>query len=88
MLEQNDKGSPLDEENFKVDIKSLREKLNMDIYQFSEFFGFKPHLVEKWEAGLEIPKKAYERGLLVLVDDDPINAFNKISHYKSSSNIK
>jgi DNA-binding transcriptional regulator YiaG len=68
--------SPASEENFNVDIKNLRERLNMNITQFSEFFGFKPHQVEKWELGEEIPKKGYERGLLVLVDDDPEKAYN------------
>lgn len=71
--------APFGEEVPEVDIKSIREKLNMSRPQFADAFQLNMHSVRNWELGLREPSKSIQ-SFLRLIAADPVDAFNKLHH--------
>jgi putative transcriptional regulator len=54
----------------EVDVKSIRNKLNMTQSRFSETFGFSLDAIKHWEGGRRTPE-APARTLLTVIDKNP-----------------
>src|SRR6266545_3917623 len=54
----------------KVDVKSIRNKLNMTQSRFSDTFGFSLDAIKHWEGGRRTPE-APARTLLTVIDKNP-----------------
>jgi putative transcriptional regulator len=54
----------------KVDVKSIRNKLNMTQARFSSTFGFSLDAIKHWEGGRRTPE-APARTLLTVIDKNP-----------------
>jgi putative transcriptional regulator len=54
----------------EVDVKSIRNKLNMTQSRFSETFGFSLDAIKHWEGGRRKPE-APARTLLTVIDKNP-----------------
>jgi putative transcriptional regulator len=54
----------------EVDVKSIRNKLNMTQTRFSETFGFSLDAIKHWEGGRRTPE-APARTLLTVIDKNP-----------------
>jgi putative transcriptional regulator len=54
----------------EVDVKSIRNKLNMTQSRFSDTFGFSLDAIKHWEGGRRTPE-APARTLLTVIDKNP-----------------
>jgi putative transcriptional regulator len=54
----------------EVDVKSIRNKLNMTQARFSDTFGFSLDAIKHWEGGRRTPE-APARTLLTVIDKNP-----------------
>jgi putative transcriptional regulator len=54
----------------EVDVKNIRNKLNMTQSRFSETFGFSLDAIKHWEGGRRTPE-APARTLLTVIDKNP-----------------
>jgi len=54
----------------EVDVKSIRNKLNMTQSRFSDTFGFSLDAIKHWEGGRRTPE-APARTLLMVIDKNP-----------------
>src|SRR5277367_5975342 len=54
----------------EVDVKGIRNKLNMTQSRFSETFGFSLDAIKHWEGGRRTPE-APARTLLTVIDKNP-----------------
>ncbi|MFZ3342012.1 MAG: NadS family protein [Terriglobales bacterium] len=54
----------------EVDVKSIRNKLNMTQSRFSQTFGFSLDAIKHWEGGRRTPE-APARTLLTVIDKNP-----------------
>ena len=54
----------------EVDVKSIRNKLNMTQSRFSDTFGFSLDAIKHWEGGRRMPE-APARTLLTVIDKNP-----------------
>jgi putative transcriptional regulator len=54
----------------EVDVKSIRQRLNMTQSRFSETFGFSLDAIKHWEGGRRTPE-APARTLLTVIDRNP-----------------
>jgi putative transcriptional regulator len=55
----------------EVDVKSIRNKLNMTQSRFSATFGFSLDAIKHWEGGRRTPE-APARTLLTVIDKNPV----------------
>lgn len=55
----------------EVDVKSIRNKLNMTQSRFSQTFGFSLDAIKHWEGGRRTPE-APARTLLMVIDKNPV----------------
>ena len=55
----------------EVDVKSIRNKLNMTQSRFSDTFGFSLDAIKHWEGGRRTPE-APARTLLTVIDKNPV----------------
>jgi putative transcriptional regulator len=55
----------------EVDVKSIRNKLNMTQSRFSDAFGFSLDAIKHWESGRRTPE-APARTLLTVIDKNPM----------------
>jgi len=55
----------------EVDVKSIRNKLNMTQSRFSDTFGFSLDAIKHWEGGRRKPE-APARTLLTVIDKNPV----------------
>jgi putative transcriptional regulator len=55
----------------EVDVKSIRNKLNMTQSRFSQTFGFSLDAIKHWEGGRRTPE-APARTLLTVIDKNPV----------------
>jgi putative transcriptional regulator len=55
----------------EVDVKSIRNKLNMTQSRFSDTFGFSLDAIKHWEGGRRTPE-APARTLLTVIDRNPV----------------
>lgn len=53
-----------------VNVRAIREKLNMTRAEFAENFGFSPRTLEKWEQGVRKPENS-ARAYLAVIDHNP-----------------
>ncbi len=71
----------------EVDVKSIRNKLNMTQSRFSETFGFSLDAIKHWEGGRRTPE-APARTLLTVIDKNPaavITALHRPALTKAAS---
>lgn len=54
----------------KIDVKAIREKLNMTRSEFASRFGIPLRTLEKWEQGARQPEGS-ARAYLVVINQDP-----------------
>lgn len=53
-----------------VDVRAIREKLNMSRSDFAEQYGFSKRTLEKWEQGIRHPEGA-ARAFLTVIAKEP-----------------
>src|ERR1017187_7810383 len=62
----------------EVDVKSIRNKLNMTQSRFSDTFGFSLDAIKHWEGGRRTPE-APARTLLTVIDRNPAAVLTALS---------
>ena len=81
------RGNPAGQRVYKValpetiDVKAIRQKLNMSQREFSLTFGFSIHSIRNWEQGKRCPKGP-ARVLLTVIAKEPEAVQNALSEYK------
>lgn len=61
----------------KIDVKAIRQELNMDRKEFCETFGFKIRTLEKWEQGERCPEQP-TRAYLIVIANNPQAVVNAL----------
>jgi putative transcriptional regulator len=62
-----------------VDVRAIREHLNMTRAQFADSFGFSPRTLEKWEQGVRQPENS-ARAYLAVISYNPRAVQSALRH--------
>lgn len=54
----------------EIDVKRIRESLNMSQAEFAEYFGFSVRTLQEWEQGRSFPR-GVAKNFLILLQRDP-----------------